>query len=140
MVQAMRATAVSFDKASEFGSKQYNASNSLHIAKNVVRNRHRSLAFQVPKPNTRNPAAMAKRNTISHIRSPANHPLMSSRKNPAPIAKYHQANSRARSPFPMFMFTLDAFRPLQMPAGLVILWSSFKSAVRLRCLAHGTRC
>jgi hypothetical protein len=34
---------------------------------------------------------------------------MASKTNPAAMAKYHQANSRARSPFPMFMFTLDAF-------------------------------
>jgi hypothetical protein len=38
--------------------------------------------------------------------------LTSSRKKPAPIAKYHQAKSRARSPFPMFLFTLDANGPL----------------------------
>jgi hypothetical protein len=38
--------------------------------------------------------------------------LMSSRKNPALIAKYHQAKSRARSPFPMFMFSLDDFKSL----------------------------
>jgi hypothetical protein len=64
--------------------------------------------FQVPKPRAKKPIAMARRNTISHMRSPTSHPLTSSRKKPAPIAKYHQAKSRARSPFPMFLVTLDA--------------------------------
>ena len=110
----------------EFDSQNTNAQNPIGIAKKIAGKRHPRLDFQVPKPNARKPAAIAKRNTISHIRSPTNHPLMSNKKNPAPIVKYHQAKSRARSPFPMFMFTLDASMPLQVPAGLVILWSSFK--------------
>ena len=52
---------------------------------------------------------MAKRSIINQIRSPSIHLWMASKTNPAAMAKYHQANSRARSPFPMFMFTLDAF-------------------------------
>ena len=96
----------------EFDSQNTNAQNPIGIAKKIAGKRHPRLDFQVPKPNARKPAAIAKRNTINHIRSPTNHPLMSNKKNPAPIVKYHQAKSRARSPFPMFMFTLDAFYAL----------------------------
>jgi hypothetical protein len=76
------------------------------------RRRHCRLDFQVPKPRAKKPIDIARRNIINHIRSPTSHPLTSNRKKPAPIAKYHQAKSRARSPFPMFMFTLDAVGPL----------------------------
>ena len=57
--------------------------------------------FHVPYPSATKPIAIAKRNIISHIRSPEIQPRMSSRKKPAPMAKYHQAKSRARSRFPM---------------------------------------